>query len=54
VLPAATIGVIALAYVEEDGLLLTLALLFAAIVVALGLGVVWESLRGAQWLIDWL
>ena len=39
---------IALACVEEDGLPRMLALAFAAIVVALGLGAVWESLRGAQ------
>jgi len=50
--PGATIGMIAPADVEEDGMRLTRA--FAAIFVTIGLSVVWEFLRSAQWPFDWL
>ncbi len=51
VIPALTIALISLAYLEEDGLLLSIALLDAAIVLAVELAAVWETVRGAKWII---
>jgi hypothetical protein len=50
VLPALVIALIALAYLEEDGLLLSLALLAALVLVAAGSAAAWELVRGAKWL----
>jgi len=51
VVPAAVIALISLAYLEEDGLLLSIALLNAVVVVALELTVVWETILGAKWMV---
>jgi hypothetical protein len=50
VVPALVIALIALAYLEEDGVLLAIALLLAAIVLALASVAVWQIVLGAQWL----
>jgi hypothetical protein len=49
VVPALVIALIALAYLEEDGLLLSIALLAAVLVVAIELMAVWETVLGAKW-----
>ena len=51
VVPALVIALISLAYLEEDGLLLSIALLAAVIVLTVELVVVWETVRGAKWII---
>jgi hypothetical protein len=51
VVPALVIALIALAYVEEDGLLLLVGLLAAAIVLAVEFAAVWETALGAKWII---
>jgi hypothetical protein len=51
VVPALAIALISLAYLEEDGLLLSIALLAAAIVLAIQLAAVWETIRGAEWIV---
>ena len=45
------IALISLAYLEEDGLLLSIALLAAVIVLAVELVAVWETVLGAKWII---
>jgi len=50
VLPAMVIALISLAYLEEDGLLLLIALLAAAIVMAVALAAVWAMILGANWI----
>jgi len=50
VVPALVIALIALAYLEEDGVLLSIALLAAVIVLAIAMGAVWETVRGAEWM----
>jgi len=47
VVPAFLIALISLAYLEEDGLLLSIALLAGLAVIAVDLGVIWEAIRGA-------
>jgi hypothetical protein len=51
VIPALVIASISLAYVEEDGLLLSIALLAAVIVLTVELVAVWETVLGAKWII---
>ena len=51
VIPALVIALIALAYLEEDGLLLSIALLNAVIVMAVEVIAVWETVVGAKWII---
>ena len=51
IVPAMVIAVISLAYLEEDGLLLSLALLSAVVVVTLELAAVWETVLGAKWIV---
>jgi hypothetical protein len=46
--PALAIALISLAYLEEDGVLLSISLLAAAVVAM----AVWETLVGAKWIID--
>jgi hypothetical protein len=46
------IALISLAYIEEDGVLLSIALLAAVMVLMLAMAAVWEMLAGAKWLID--
>jgi hypothetical protein len=50
--PALAIALISLAYLEEDGVLLSISLLAAAIVLAVVAMAVWETLVGAKWIID--
>ena len=50
VVPALVIALIALAYLEEDGLLLSIALLAAVIVLAVAVAAVWETVLGAKWI----
>jgi len=51
VVPALVIALISLAYLEEDGLLLSIALVAAVIVLAAELAVVWQTVLGAKWII---
>jgi hypothetical protein len=51
ILPALVIALISLAYLQEDGLLLSIALLAAAIVLAIEVAAVWEEIIGAKWII---
>jgi hypothetical protein len=51
VLPALVIVLISLAYLEEDGLLLVIALLGALIVLMAAFVAVWGTVRGARWLV---
>jgi hypothetical protein len=50
VIPALVIALISLAYLEEDGLVLSIALLAAVIVLTVALGAVWETVLGAKWI----
>lgn len=50
VVPALVIAFISLGYLEEDGLLLSIALLAAVIVLAVALLAIWETFLGAKWL----
>jgi len=50
VVPALVIALISLAYLEEDGLLLSIALLAGVIVLAVELVAVWETVLGAKWI----
>ena len=49
--PALVIALVSLAYLEEDGLLLTIALLDAVVVLAIELALVWETVLGAKWIV---
>jgi hypothetical protein len=51
VVPALVIALISLAYLEEDGLLLSIALLAAVIVLTVELVAVWETVLGAKWIV---
>ena len=51
VVPALVIALISLAYLEEDGFLLSIALLAAIIVLGIELVAVWETVVGAKWII---
>ena len=50
VVPALVIALIALAYLEEDGVLLAIAMLAAVVVLTIALAAVWETIRGAEWI----
>ncbi|MGA7993836.1 MAG: exopolysaccharide biosynthesis protein [Bradyrhizobium sp.] len=50
VVSALVIALISLAYLEEDGLLLSIALLAGVIVLAVELVAVWETVLGAKWI----
>src|ERR1700694_3174458 len=52
VVPALAIALIALAYLEEDGVLLSIALLAAVIVLSVAAIAVWEMVVGVKWIID--
>ena len=52
VVPALVIALISLAYLEEDGILLLIALLAAVIVLAVATAAVWQMVDGAKWIID--
>ena len=51
VVPALVIALISLAYLEEDGLLLSIALLAGVIVLVIEFLAVWEAIRGAKWIV---
>jgi hypothetical protein len=46
------IALISLAYLEEDGVLLSIALLAAVIVLSVATIAVWEMVVGVKWIID--
>ena len=48
IVPALLIGLISLAYLEEDGFVLSIGLLMGLVVLAVDLGVVWELFHGAK------
>jgi hypothetical protein len=50
VVPALVIALISLTYLEEDGLLLAIALL-AGVMLVVELVAVWETIRGAKWIV---
>ena len=50
VVPALVIALISLAYLAEDGLLLSISLLAGVIVLAVELVAVWETILGAKWI----
>ena len=50
VVPALVIALISLAYLEEDGLLLSIALLASVIVLAIEFAAVWETILGGKWI----
>jgi hypothetical protein len=52
VVPAFVIALISLAYLEEDGVLLSIALLAAVIMLTVVTAAVWEMVVGAKWIID--
>jgi hypothetical protein len=52
VVPALLIALISLAYLEEDGALLSIALLAAIIVLTVATVAVWEMFVGAKWIIN--
>lgn len=51
VVPALVIALISLAYLEEDGMLLSIALLAAVTVLTVQFMAVWETVLGAKWLV---
>jgi len=51
VVPALVIALISLAYLEDDGVLLSIALLAAVIVLTAATAAVWEAIAGAKWII---
>jgi len=51
VVPAMVIGLIALAYLEEDGLLLLIGLMAAVVVVMAEFAAIWAIVRGAKWIV---
>jgi hypothetical protein len=51
VVPALAIALVSLAYLEEDGLLLSIALLDAGVVLTVELMAVWERVLGAKWIV---
>jgi len=48
ILPAVLIALISLGYLEEDGILLSIGLVAAVIVLAIDLGLLWELLHGGK------
>jgi len=52
VVPALAIALISLAYLEEDGVLLSIALLAAVIVLSVATIAIWEMVVGVKWIID--
>ena len=49
-IPALVIALISLAYLEEDGLMLSISLVAGLVVIAVGLGTFRETILGAQWI----
>ena len=52
VVPALTIALISLAYLEEDGILLSIALLAALVLLAVAALAGWEMAVGTKWIIE--
>jgi hypothetical protein len=52
VIPALVIALVSLAYLEEDGVLLSIALVAAVIVLMVAATAVWETVAGAKWIVD--
>jgi len=52
IVPALVIVLISLAYLEEDGVLLSIALLAAVIVLAVATAAIWQMVVGAKWIVD--
>jgi len=50
IVPALTIVLISLAWLEEDGLLLVIAILSGVVVSMLAFAAVWATVRGAEWI----
>jgi hypothetical protein len=50
VVPAAIVALISIAYLEEDGVLLSVALLVAVTALAVATMTVWETVLGAEWI----
>jgi hypothetical protein len=51
VVPALAVALISLAYLEEDGALLVVALLATVIALAVATMTVWETVVGAKWIV---
>jgi hypothetical protein len=51
VVPALVIALISFAYIEEDGVLLSIAFLAAVIVLTVAMVAAWEMVVGAKWII---
>ena len=51
VVPALLIVMISLAYLEEDGLVLLIALMAAVVVLGVAFATVWEMVAGAKWIL---
>ena len=51
VVPALLIALISLAYLEEDGLVLSIALVAALVMLGLAAATVWEMVVGAKWVL---
>ena len=51
VVPALVVALISIAYLEEDGLLLSIALLAALVVLTAAIMAVWEMIVGAKWIV---
>jgi hypothetical protein len=52
VVPALVIALVSLAYIEGDGLLLSIAMLAAVVVLVLATAALWEMFAGAKWILD--
>lgn len=50
IVPALAIALISLAFLEEDGLALSIALLAALVVLTAALAVIWRTILGAKWI----
>jgi hypothetical protein len=50
IVPALVIALISLAYLDEAGLLLSIALLASVVVLAVELTAAWETILGAKWI----
>jgi hypothetical protein len=51
IVPALVVALISIGYLEEDGFLLSVALLSALIALAVATMTVWETVVGAKWII---
>ena len=54
VVPALIVALISIACLEEDGVLLSIALLAAVITLAVATITVWETVVGAKWIVGWV